>query len=62
MKSETEKRFDALAERYLETFDENYPLMITGWKSLAEACEEMEECLRTGVPAKKPTYEEGVEY
>lgn len=62
MKSEIEIKFDKLSKEYLEKFGVSYPLMITGQKSLAEICAEIERCLKSGKQAKEPKYKDDGDY
>lgn len=62
MKSEIEKRFDALSKNYFEKFGENYPICIVGQISLKEICKDIEKCLKTGEKKPPLEYEDGADY
>lgn len=62
MKSETERKFDELSEKYYKKFKKNYPYMITSGMTLAEACADMEKCIEKGKAKKDYPYKEGAEY
>ena len=52
MKSEIEKKFDEVGNRYFDMFGKRYPLIITSQKTISEHIKIMEECIRTGKPEK----------
>lgn len=62
MKSELERRFDDLGDKYYEMFGENYPLCIVGQISLKEICDDIENCLKSGKKKPPLEYEDGVDY
>lgn len=62
MKSEIEKEFDVLSDKYYEKFNENYPVCIVGHVSLKEICEDMKRCIETGEKKPPLEYDEGADY
>lgn len=62
MKTEIEKKFNELSDKYFEKFKKNYPLMITTSMTLEEVCEDIEKCLKSGKPKKEYPYKKGADY
>lgn len=61
-KSETELRFNELADKYYEKFGKDYPYMITSAMTLEDVCADIEKCLKTGKPKKDYPYKKGADY
>ena len=62
MKDKIEIEFEKLSKIYFEKFGDNYPLVITGNKSLEEVNKRIKECLEIGKPEEEPEYESGAYY
>lgn len=54
MKSELEKRFDAVAKQYSDTFGENYPLQMFNDHPLTYHIARMEQSIKDNKPVPDP--------
>lgn len=62
MKSELEKKFDAVSKIYFEKFRQRYPLFMTDMNGLEYHIKEMQKCIDADKPAKNPKLRDGVCY
>lgn len=49
-------------QSYMNTFDENYPLVASMEMSDDEIIDDIEQCIQSGTPAEPPTLEDDIDY
>lgn len=55
-------KLEKALNEYFAHFGENYPLVITYTITDDEVIEDISRCIETNTKAKKPEYEDGVDY
>ena len=53
---------DKALDKYLEKFDENYPILITDTRSDEEIIKRINYCIENNIKEAEPEYEEGCDY
>ena len=55
-------KLEKALQQYMETFDENYPLVVTIGMSDNEIIDDIEQCIQSGKLAEPPAFEEDIDY
>ena len=58
----TKTLLDIAFEKYLETFGENYPLLVVDLRSDEEIAKDIAECVKSKKKAERQKYESGIVY